>query len=300
MTVRIHVGAHKTATTHLQSALREVRADLARAGMGYIGPGRLRGGNGSLEQCLRQPGRAGAASRAVGESLRAARAQFGDLLLSEENILGGTRRSHIFGPEGMLYPRAVERLRYVITLLGRPRASVFLSVRDPASFVVSAFHQQVLSAREVLIEDYVRDVPVAALGWAELAGRIAAMPSVTRVIVWRYEDYRALRPEICARMLRPELAGLVPDPAPNNTGMSQAAYELYTKRALEDIEAPLKDLVKEAMRALPRGPDRPGLRLLDDETYARSAAHYAAEIERIAQIPGVELLRPPSSPAPAG
>ncbi|MFV0410410.1 MAG: hypothetical protein ACK5LJ_12165, partial [Paracoccus sp. (in: a-proteobacteria)] len=42
MTIRILLGAHKTATTELQGSLRSVRRRLSSRKLGYLGPGRLR------------------------------------------------------------------------------------------------------------------------------------------------------------------------------------------------------------------------------------------------------------------
>ena len=37
---------------------------------------------------------------------------------------------------------------------------------------------------------------------------------VARIVLWRYEDYSALRPRLLARLLPPALAVAVPDPPP--------------------------------------------------------------------------------------
>ena len=42
-TLTVHLGAHKTATTHLQHSLGRARADLRRHGVAYFGPDLLRG-----------------------------------------------------------------------------------------------------------------------------------------------------------------------------------------------------------------------------------------------------------------
>ncbi|MDO5656875.1 MAG: hypothetical protein Q4G36_00900 [Paracoccus sp. (in: a-proteobacteria)] len=297
MSVRIHIGAHKTATTHLQKAFSQARPALAERNFGYAGPGRLRAGGCNLADCLREPGKPSDNSRLMAQRLQKWRADHADLLISEENILGGTRKQAVFGDAGELYPRAVPRLRYLLTLLNRPRATVFLSVRDPAQFAVSSFFQQLVGMKEVTVEDYLEGIDVTRLHWSGLVARISAMPSVSRVVVWRFEDYPALRPRLNARLTRPDLAPLIPDPAPNNTSMSQEAYDLFVSRAIRDLQTPLKKLLRDAMEELPKGPGRPGLRPLDEALYRASAENYARDIDRIAALPGVELLRPDAAQA---
>ena len=50
---------------------------------------------------------------------------------------------------------------------------------------------------------------------------------VARVVVWRYEDYAALRPRFLARLLPPALAAGIPDPPPANESVTQAGYEWF-------------------------------------------------------------------------
>lgn len=291
MALSIHLGAHKTASTHLQHSLRQVRDGLREAGLALVDPNLLRGDPLSLSLILAQ-GMGGPDEAGARQVLRDLRQGCPDLLISEENILGLTHRSRLFSRKGELYPRAAARLRHVIALAGDEPAVLYLSLRDPASFIVSAFALQVAGGKEIDLDSYLCGRDPARSVWLDLVGRLAAVEEVLRIVLWRYEDYPALRPQLLERLLPPGLAGLVPDPPPANVGLTQAGYEWLLRRAAAEPEADIRLLARRARaRFQPAGGHAP-LRLLDEATHARSAENYARDIEILRAIPGVELLEP--------
>ncbi|MFO1138879.1 MAG: hypothetical protein U1E41_07380 [Paracoccus sp. (in: a-proteobacteria)] len=291
MALTIHLGAHKTATTHLQQSLRQVRRELRQGGVFYAGPGVLRDRGARLERILGGHGELRMDS-GLGRALAEVRHCLPEMLLSEENILGGTSRRRIVGPQGVFYPGAGRRLQRLIALAGGGPATLCLAVRDPASFNVSAFAVQLAYGKEIDIEDYLVGRDPARLDWAALVARLSAVPGVARIIVWRYEDYPALRPQILARMLPPGLGAIVPEAPRSNESITQAGYDWLLEQADASEDADLRALVHEARirfgRAQGHGPMRP----FADEVYARSAVCYAENVARLAELPGVELLLP--------
>lgn len=293
MALILHLGAHKTATTHLQKSLQLAVGTLAEAGIYYAGPDLLRGDDCPLVEAVAAKGRiAHTHAERAGAVLQQARTDYRDLLISDENLLGGTNRMGLFDRRGRIYPLAAARLRRIIELAGEQDVTVALSVRDPAAFMVSAFSLQITRGRELDIRDYLCGRDPAAISWSELAQRLLGVAGVGRLVVWRYEDYGRLRPQVLARLLSAGIALQIPEPPPANVGLTQKAYEWLIHRAMEDSDADLRSLVKEAWRKYPKSADQPGLRLLDDDEYQRSAAAYLADLEALRAIPGVEFLSP--------
>lgn len=292
MALTIHLGAHKTASTHLQQSLKVAQDALQAGGVFLADPSMLRDeGPIPLAQALAEgPGRAG--DKASREALARLRDACPHLLISEENILGGTARGKLFSSRGLIYPFAVRRVRQVIALAGGGPATLFLGLRDPASFLVSAFALQLSFGNEIVLSDYLGGRNPARLGWAGLVRRLAEIPEVARLVVWRYEDYAALRPQILARMLPQDLARAVPDPAPANESLTQPGYLWFRRQAMADSDADLRILVQRARRRFPRSAGHPPLRLLGEAVHARSQAFYAAEIQRLRALPKVEFLEP--------
>lgn len=291
MALSIHLGAHKTASTHLQYSLRQVRDRLAEAGLAYIDPNMLRGEPLPLSLILAQ-GIGGPGEAEARQTLQDLRRGCPDLLISEENILGLTHRSRLFSRVGEIYPRATQRLRHVIALAGGGPAVLYLSLRDPASFIVSAFALQVAGGKELDLDAYLCGRDPARAVWAGLVGRLAAIEEVSRIVLWRYEDYPALRPRLLERLLPAGLAAEVPDPPPANVSLTQAGYEWLLRRAMSGQDLDLRVLARRARQRFPPAAGHAPLRLLDDETYARSASSYAQDIAALRAMPRVEVLEP--------
>lgn len=287
----IHLGAHKTASTHLQYSLRLVRDQLRAGGLLFADPSVLRDGPVPLQQALND-GAGGAADAICAQGLAKMAQGCPHLLISEENILGGTHRTSLFSGRGLVYPYAVRRLRQVIAIAGGGPVTLYLGLRDPASFNVSAFALQVSLGNETELAPYLRGRDPTKVGWNWLVKRLVGIAAVERVVVWRYENYAALRPQLLARMLPAGLDAVVPLPPPSNESLTQRGYDWFLRRANADPEADLQLLAKRARRRFSRADGHAALRLLSEGDHARSAVSYAEDIGRLCRLPKVEFLLP--------
>ncbi|WBU63132.1 hypothetical protein [Paracoccus aerodenitrificans] len=294
MTIRIHIGVHKTATTELQYSLRRVSAKLSEAGTGYLGPRDLRDERFQLHAALREGSEdlKGACSSALQNWLSGHEVH----LLSEENIIGTTHRTSLFSDDGRLYPLATEQLAELLELMGSPEVELFMAVRDPADFVTSAYGQQLRTGMLADLDGYLRNATVQRLSWTELAMRLLENDLVSRVVFWRYEDHERLRPHILEAMIGPDLAGIVPRMGWHNGGISQQAYDMLVKTALEDTKTPVRQLLQQARTAHPRKQGVPQMRLLPQLVHRRSRDAYAQDILKMAQLDRVTFLDPTHIP----
>ena len=196
MSLTIHVGAHKTATTHLQQTLRGLIPQMLATGIHYSDIQHWRGGLTRLAVALGDgPGPARLRGR-LRRRLDATSAIWPEMVISEENILGSLRREGLMGAGGVLYPQAGRRLARLMGMLRHRPATICLAVREPCGFLTSAFSMQVLGGHELLFADYLGDFDPARLSWTDLARRLLATGAAARLVVWRYEDYPAVRPQI--------------------------------------------------------------------------------------------------------
>jgi len=191
---RIHVGAHKTATTHVQDVL-ELRAD-ALAGEGVHLVHRERARKARLASCLRpETGlikgswlfRRGRWSRRMAALLDGAAT--GTTLVSEEQLIGVS--------DGLLcpvfYPQAGERMGILRRLLAGAPTTLFLSIRNPATIIPSAYSQCLRAgARGIPTLDQLREQCLSRPPtWTDLVRRIRQAFPEARLVVWTFEDYIA-------------------------------------------------------------------------------------------------------------
>ena len=138
---RIHLGAHKTATTHLQQTLAAVRDDLTGQGVDFIPTPRVRARNlasalGRPRPIARLPIVGSAHMRdAIEAVLAPLRIGPEVVAFSEENILGVP--GHMLAAP--LYPRAAVNLGRLASLAGRAEVVFFLSIRSYDTLIPSAY-----------------------------------------------------------------------------------------------------------------------------------------------------------------
>jgi hypothetical protein len=222
---RLHIGAHKTATTHLQDVLEALRPPLAAAGVDFIPRERsrhlhLHAHAGRLGWRLWLGG--AAMRRKIDARVGPLRSGPPVVAISDENMPG--LATALLG--GDFYPAAERRLRPFAALARGPAPlAVFLSVRDPAGLLPSAY-AQVLRSRPV--PGGFGPIRERALArpprWSDLVARVRrALPGVP-LRVWTYEDYRhhdrAILSAFCGTALPP--LPVLPPPASTRAPSAEA------------------------------------------------------------------------------
>lgn len=188
---RIHIGAHKTATTHLQYTLDAMAAGLRDHSVQYVSTETLR-----LRGFPRRAIRASAWLPKISDRLMHKRtagligelAEFHTLVLSEENILGNI--DSLFGTR--YYPEAAGRLRFLSASAQKRNLKLFLSIRRQDDVAASAYCE-VLRVRPLgqpfraFVEALLDEPP----SWYDLLMRIKDALPTAEVKVWCFEDYIA-------------------------------------------------------------------------------------------------------------
>lgn len=286
----IHLGAHKTATTHLANCLEKAESDLLADGVAFLGPENLRQAPLNLRLLLNNPeGRPDQQKAAMG-ILRGLMEEHRDLIISEELILGGFTKGQFLGAGGQVYPQAGQRLRHLLDLVGTRDVTLLLAIRSPADFLTSAFGEGLRHEGPLKIDTFLNGFQPALLRWSELIGRLQRDSEAQRLICWRYEDLANIRGDLLIRMLGPKLAAAVPDLPPTRLGLSDSAYRMLLDRSVGD--AAVRDLTGEVRKAHPKQTPRDTLRVLPQELHDECDRNYAEDCASIAAMPWVHFLKP--------
>ncbi len=284
---RIHIGAHKTATTHLQETLSMVRDDLADRGIDFIPTLPVVRAQGFAEALWQRrpiarlpilgPAHMRDAIEATVEPVRTGPAV---VVVSEENVLGLPR--HILATP--FYPQAAQRIGRLASLALRADLRLFLSIRSYDRLLPSAYAEALKYAAPppggfAALRARLLAAPPS---WFDLVSRLrAAAPSVP-LRVWRQEDYRAngraIMEGLCGRPVGP-LPGL-PDPA--RTRSPSAAAIAAAEALPRDLpHAERLARVREIYAVVEPGGAR--FQPFDAAERRRLGAGYDADLERIAR-----------------
>ncbi len=291
----LHIGAHKTATTHLQRSLTAAKEMLIVQGVRYYGPDYFRRTGRSIDQMFGLQGDDGPPPRRTSAAQMAFLAKDAEhVLLSEENFIGAFDASGSDGAPGH-YAAAEHRIGALVSRIANVRLRLFLGIRDPASFLTSAYSQSLLMGRIATPRRFRSEHPLATIDWADLVFRLRAVRGVGRVYVWRFEDHADVVPLVLRRMM--------PGPVGRRIALiDRRINSALSGRALADVLARSKageagDLAELARRDFPAGRRYPRLEIFDTADHALSATRYADQVARIGTMAGVTLLRPPGHTA---
>lgn len=262
-TIRFHIGAHKTASTHLQMTLARARL---REGTRYVPLRRLR-------RTLISP------VRKHRPRLPWHRWYGGTWLFSDENVLGTTRDAL------QMYPDPARALRYFLD----SGLSVFLCVRHYDTFLASAHS-------ESLWRNPYRPFPAEPpqRRWPEVVSDLQrALPGVP-VHLWCYEDYREHAQAVAQYFADGAIenfgAPLAEDPKSGFSARAVAEMTHFSKRR------PRKAEVLALRARYPIGPDSPRFDPWTPAQRATMREMYEEDLLRLAGM--VEFWRPGAGTQP--
>ena len=188
---RIHVGAHKTATTHIQDTLESVYQELSHAGIEYITRENIRnmGRFPTLNWWQRQPilQRYFSKKDIHNHWIGSYKGRNETFLISEENILGSV--SDLL--RSKIYPDIEKNLATLLFLKGDSKMTLFMSIRSFASVFSSAYAQQARMAKakpggfDTIKKNALNKPPT----WSSIIKRIFNLIDADHLKIWKYEDY---------------------------------------------------------------------------------------------------------------
>ena len=288
--VAFHIGAHKTATTHLQRSFMLQRAALNKAGVRYYGPDSLRAPMCGIADLFGvDVGQAEITPKRTGPEQREFMLKDGHrLVLSEENYIGvlHDREGRILTP---LYPRAQERVAALADAVDAGPIDVLIGVRNPASFLISSYGQALMGGLRISFDEYLAMNPLSAINWAGLVARISAIPMVGRIVVWQFEEYRWRFHKICGAMMGDDVQMRIkPIPEAVHRGLSAAAVQsALAQEKTDDFSA----IVEAARDRFPICDAQLKFAPFPPEDLERAERDYHAQLAAIDAIEGVTILR---------
>lgn len=287
---RVHIGAHKTATTHLQDTLEAALPQLAGHGVTYV-PRELFRSTGGLPKV----GMIGRLLRTAGFSLPGLPAghwldkarQAETLLLSEENLLGSA--SDLL--QRHLYPEAVSRLQALRQTAGNVRMSVFLAVRSLDTLLPSAYAQrsrfgrsrpgEFESVRKLALQQPVR--------WLHLVERLVKIFPPADITIWRFEDYTATPERFLSELCGVSTLHFPVLETPSSTRSPSAEAILATEQL--DPGMPRKARERAAIAICENDTGSRRFKPFSPEEASLLAEAYATDLATIqSRYPGIHLL----------
>ena len=292
MKIHLHTGAHKTASTYMQSRLAEALPALNAAGIGYLPLVEFRE---TFTRHLTTPAYLEHRPTRLPELFfphGGSDAPHG-LVLSDENLIGGCDG---FVKSGRLYREAPARLARLREILDGHDVTLFFSIRGYDSFIASAYCEAMRhSDKFTPFAEFCARIKLKRCRWpAILAGMIEALRP-EKAVVWRYEDFRA-NAEAVIRMLAFDVAlpREAKDERDSRPSFSQTAVDILEMVAERHGPQVAARLVNPVSRHLPKAKGFPPFDPWSEAERAELRRLYA---EDCAALPVPLLAFPPEASA---
>ena len=285
--IALHLGAHKTASSHLQRSL----AGAELSGVTFVGPAKLRGRGQTLPERFGFPldeKRADNEPVVVSNVLCSLSSGADRLVLSDENFAGKLQTGWGRVPLP-IYPTAAKRLALLVEAIraaNGPQPDLFLCIRNPAGFLTSTYSQVLHGGRRVRPTAFVAKNDPGKVDWVDYVARLRSVAGIGSLTVWRYEDYTQMFGEI-TRLLTGQ-SGIVAHECQVQKRLSQAALDVLMRAK----EGGMPLTASEAAKAYPRADGEAGFAIYDSAVQATSARAYADQWLSICRLSGVTALQP--------
>jgi hypothetical protein len=295
---RVHVGAHKTATTHLQELLEGNDANLLRHGVDFLPTAKTSpivrsndvvektGLRGLKQHISRLTTRRSEPTQS--DRLRGIMRRKPTTVLSHEDQLGFTQHSLL----SSLY-KGTEKLRTIEQLPDAEKLDIFLSIRSFDTFFVSAFCEACKPFHDMRnrLDDRKRTFRESPPSWFEFATRIANRFPNAGLHVWTFEDYLT-DPNIAIQALTGvHFDNLESLPAPSRT-KSPSLRAIALAEGL-DPQMSRRERMRQVQAIYLEHPKEPGekIDLFTEEETSWLKDCYRRDLERLEACDRITLLK---------
>lgn len=240
MDIWLHVGAHRTGTTGLQTLLGRNHAALTRGGVVYLGPQRTR--TGFFAGLIKNPDTLCQSDEALGRRscgrIAMELQRFGhegaqSIVLSEENMLG-TMAENLAST--CLYGQASARLaRFAPAFIGHP-PRVCVAVRSYEMAWASQLAFRIAAGAAAPTAREIDALAHQTRGWQDVICDIKAALPEADVLVWAFEDWAA-RPGALAEAILRQPLGLPCQRTSEMSNASEGAQRLSDRLCARGDEA---------------------------------------------------------------
>jgi hypothetical protein len=227
----IHIGAHKTATTHLQDILCNMREELLSHSINFTCRETIR-----EQGIIPQPKRLFRIMDSFGISTKTLESthwlnntinsNFDILLISEENILG--KSSDLLNE--ILYKNAEYGLNKLSFLREKYPVTLYLSIRSFDKILPSAYAQKCRMGNSKIGEfDIIKKKLLnSPPSWHLLVNRILKIFRPNELVIWTFEDYIKNPSYYLSYISNNRIQKFVDNPIPNSTKTpsAEAIYKL--------------------------------------------------------------------------
>lgn len=285
LSISLHIGAHRTASTHFQQLVECNSAALEQSGIMAHTPSSLRGEGKPLWDKLTSKQ---IASQEEQESLiKQLSKSYSQLVLSEENTLGSMFSSS-GGMTSSLYPNG--HVKVAIFLKNTPNCSTttYIAIRNPATYLPSVYAYGLTRGRYMSFDGFMGKVSPFALKWSDLVSRVRQLRNTRNVVIWKHEDYTLREFDIFGEVTTLSTRNLIRPKNPNIH--SSIPLEAITELSRIGWDHLSREVVEKTRKRFLPLRDYGRFQPFTDNQVDKLNMAYDEDCEAIGKIPGVVFI----------
>jgi hypothetical protein len=190
-----------------------------------------------------------------------------------------------------IYPSAIDRVTELVAAWAPIKPQLFLAVRNPATFLASAYSQVLFGSVYIEPLKYRARNDWRKIDWADYIAKLRTITGISDIYVWRQEDYDLTHRLILRRMLRRQTGGKIKT-------IKGRVHQVLSTPAVHQTLAWAQDgetgqLAAKSRKLFPINADNKAFDLYTTETLVQAGAVYDAQMAQIGAMDGVTFLQPP-------
>jgi len=251
--IKLHIGAHKTATTHIQKVLEINRALLLKEKVNLtLRSDSQRKFYKSLLSCIDEKKKNNISG------MLEEKPKEGLWLISDEDISGTSYQLKLF-PH--IYPTLQKRLSCIKNTFPNDTIEVYFSIRSYENYYRSTYLEVVRNKGYMPFLDYYNKEQYKNNSWVKVIEQIVSVIPESQISLWRYEDFSQLFPIILNKFTETNLADRMIQKYPLQTvtrpSLSSTALKILSGMDKLDNRRLEQERIKKIMEEYPLNRDNP-------------------------------------------
>ncbi len=193
--IALHLGVHKTASTHLQQLIWKNNPLLAKYGVRFYRPVEMRKTvTPNIRRVLLNKNDKSKVDLQKAISEITSQDNFKRAILADENFIGDTQGIY---KQGAIYPDALKRLKVIQEFIEPEKTKqIFICLRDYSEYIPSAYCEYIRHSDFVEFDTYIDKFEYSIDHWLKIVSEIMEIFPLSDICIWEYRKYREIEEKI--------------------------------------------------------------------------------------------------------
>jgi len=289
MKIKLHIGAHKTATTYMQRLLETNRSLLLKEKIHLsIHSNPRKTWMYDLLSCADEEKKNSDISSIINE-----KPEEGLWLISDEDISGTSYQLKLF-PH--IYPKLQKRLSCFKNIFPNDIIEIYFSIRSYENYYRSTYLEVVRNKGYMPFTDYYNEEHYKDNSWVKVIEQMVSVIPESQITLWCYEDFSQLLPVILSKFTETNLVNEVMRNYPPETltrpSLSSTAIDILSKMDKLDNKILERKRIETIIEKYPLNKDNPPFVAFDEEIRRKFQNQYRQDIQVIkSKFPSITFLQ---------